>query len=36
MINFHLDTSAKTLQMSINDEDEYIGGRLLFLNKNRL
>jgi hypothetical protein len=36
MINFHLDNSAKTLQMSINDEDEYIGGRLLFLNKGRL
>jgi len=36
MINFHTDTSAKTLQLTINDDDEYVGGRLMFINNGRL
>lgn len=36
MINFHTDVSIKTLQMSINGDDEYVGGRLLYVSKGRL
>jgi len=29
-INFHLDYAIKTLQISLNDDNEYIGGKLIF------
>lgn len=36
MINFHTDVSQKTMQVALNDETEYEGGRLLFVNKGNL
>ena len=30
-ISFHTDCSLKTMQVALNDEDEYGGGRLTFL-----
>ena len=30
-INFHTDVSLKTLQLALNDETEYEGGRLMYL-----
>jgi hypothetical protein len=33
MINFHTDVSQKTMQVALNDETEYEGGRLLFVSK---
>ena len=29
-INFHTDVSLKTMQVSLNSDDEYEGGRLVF------
>ena len=29
-INFHLDHSLKTMQIALNDDNEYVGGRLVF------
>jgi len=29
-INFHLDHSLKTMQIALNDDNEYVGGRLIF------
>ena len=29
-INFHLDVSSRTMQVALNGEDEYSGGRLMF------
>jgi len=29
-INFHLDYSQKTMQIALNDDTEYVGGRLVF------
>jgi len=29
-INFHLDNSLKTMQIALNDDTEYVGGRLVF------
>jgi predicted 2-oxoglutarate/Fe(II)-dependent dioxygenase YbiX len=29
-INFHTDQSLKTLQLAVNGDDEYAGGRLVF------
>jgi len=29
-INFHLDHSLKTMQIALNDDTEYVGGRLVF------
>ena len=34
-ISFHTDYSLKTMQVALNDEDEYGGGRLTFLTSNR-
>ena len=31
-INFHTDVSLRTLQVALNGDDEYDGGRLVFLN----
>lgn len=36
MINFHTDVSLKTLQLSINDDSEYVGGRLLFASEGKV
>lgn len=36
MINFHTDVSQKTMQVALNDETEYEGGRLLFVSKEGL
>lgn len=36
LINFHTDKSSKTLQLSLNDDSEYEGGRLLFATKGRI
>lgn len=36
MINFHTDHSAKTLQVSLNDDCEYVGGRLVYASEGRL
>lgn len=30
LIDFHLDSSARTMQLALNNESEYVGGRLLF------
>ena len=32
LIKFHTDVNQKTLQVSLNDDSEYVGGRLVFLN----
>ncbi len=29
-INFHTDVSLKTMQVAINGDDEYVGGRLVY------
>ena len=31
MIDFHLDSSVRTMQLTLNNEDEYEGGRLLYV-----
>lgn len=36
MINFHTDVSAKTLQVSLNDDSEYEGGKLIYASQGRL
>lgn len=36
LINFHTDQSSKTLQLCLNDDSEYVGGRLLFTTKGRV
>lgn len=36
MINFHTDVSLKTMQVALNDDTEYEGGRLLYVSKGRL
>jgi predicted 2-oxoglutarate/Fe(II)-dependent dioxygenase YbiX len=36
MINFHTDTSLKTLQLSLNDDGEYEGGKLVYATKQSL
>lgn len=36
MINFHTDVSAKTMQVSINDEKDYEGGRLIFASEGKI
>jgi hypothetical protein len=37
MMNFHLDTfSYKTLQLVLNDEQEYVGGRLVYATQGKL
>jgi hypothetical protein len=33
-INFHLDHSRRTMQVALNDDDEYSGGRLAFITWN--
>ena len=33
-INFHTDVSKRTMQLSLNGDDEYQGGRLLYLINN--
>ena len=30
LINFHTDVSLKTMQVAINGDDEYVGGRLTY------
>ena len=30
-IKFHLDVTRRVLQVALNDDDEYIGGRLMFI-----
>lgn len=32
LIKFHTDAQQKTLQVSLNDDSEYMGGRLIFAN----
>ncbi|TNV79969.1 hypothetical protein FGO68_gene2106 [Halteria grandinella] len=36
MINFHTDVSLKTLQVSLNDDTEYEGGRLIYATQDSL
>jgi predicted 2-oxoglutarate/Fe(II)-dependent dioxygenase YbiX len=35
-INFHTDVSKRTLQVALNGEDEYVGGRLAYLTKGEM
>jgi hypothetical protein len=35
-INFHTDVSLKTMQLAVNGDDEYFGGRLIYLSKDKL
>ena len=35
-INFHTDVSLRTMQVAMNDDDEYKGGRLVFLSQDSL
>ena len=35
-INFHTDVSLKTMQLAVNGDDEYFGGRLVYLSKDKL
>ena len=35
-INFHTDVSLKTLQLSLNDDSEYVGGRLIYATQGKL
>ena len=35
-INFHTDVSLKTMQLAVNGDDEYFGGRLIYLTKDKL
>jgi hypothetical protein len=32
-INFHTDVSLKTMQVALNGDDEYSGGRLVYVTK---
>lgn len=32
-IDFHLDTSMRTLQLALNHQSEYVGGRLVYVNE---
>jgi len=36
MINFHTDVSEKTLQLSLNDDSEYEGGKLVYATHGKL
>lgn len=36
MINFHTDVSLKTLQLSLNSDSDYEGGRLLYVCKGKI
>lgn len=36
MIDFHLDVSARTLQLALNDDSEYVGGRLIFAKEGKI
>ena len=36
LINFHTDTAFKTLQVSLNDDSEYEGGKLLYASRGQL
>lgn len=36
MINFHTDVSLKTLQLSLNSDDEYEGGKLVYATQESL
>ncbi len=36
MINFHTDVSLKTLQLSLNSDESYEGGRLVYASKEAL
>ena len=36
LINFHTDESAKTLQVSLNDDCEYEGGKLMYATRGKL
>ena len=33
VINFHKDHALKTLQVSLNGDDNYVGGKLIFISK---
>ena len=35
-INFHTDVSLKTMQLAVNGDNEYFGGRLIYLSKDKL
>jgi hypothetical protein len=35
-INFHTDVSLKTMQLAVNGEEEYVGGRLVYVTKDGL
>jgi predicted 2-oxoglutarate/Fe(II)-dependent dioxygenase YbiX len=35
-INFHTDVSLKTLQVALNDDSEYEGGRLMYLSDGKV
>ena len=35
-INFHTDVSKKTLQLSLNDDSDYEGGRLMYATRGKL
>lgn len=35
-INFHLDVSLKTMQVALNDDSEYGGGRLVYATGDKL
>ncbi len=35
-INFHVDFSQKTLQVAVNGDDEYVGGRLAYIKNGAL
>ena len=32
MINFHIDVSKKTMQVALNGDDQYTGGKLVYTN----
>lgn len=36
LIDFHTDYSLKTLQLSLNDDSEYVGGRLLYVTNGKV
>ncbi len=36
LINFHTDVSLRTMQVSLNDDSEYVGGRLMFATQGEL
>ena len=36
LIDFHLDTSTRTMQLVLNDDSDYVGGKFIFATEGQL